>query len=178
MIKTEDGKLKPYYMARLRGNFKFIDGSVACDLPLSRMSELFNINTYIVSQVNPHSALFVTSDGQLSSSSRLRRNITKLSRNLLGNEIRHIINQMYTLGIIPSYIKGIVDLVMQSYRGHVTISPNPTLQDYKRLIEDVETDGFDRYVQNTYIQTVQRIDHIRALYGIEREFDRYYLRLK
>lgn len=178
MIKTEDGKLKPYYMSRLRGNFKFIDGSVACDLPLSRMSELFNINTYIVSQVNPHASLFVTSDGQLSSQSRLRRNITKLARNLLGNEIRHLINQMYTLGIIPSYIKGIVDLVMQSYRGHVTISPNPSLRDYRKLIDDVDSEGFDQHMQNTYIQTVQRIDHIRALYGIEREFDRYYLRLK
>jgi len=26
--------------------------------------------------------------------------------------------------------------------------------------------------------TIQRIGHIRSLFGIEREFDRYYLRLK
>ena len=49
MIKTESGDLKPYYMTKLKGNFKFIDGSVACDLPMQRMSELFNINTFIVS---------------------------------------------------------------------------------------------------------------------------------
>lgn len=134
MIKTEDGKFEPYYMSRLKGNYKFIDGSVACDLPLSRMSELFNINTYIVSQVNPHAALFVTSDGHLSSQSRLRRKLTKVARNLLGNEIRHIINQTHTIGIIPDYIKGIVDLVSQSYRGHVTISPNPSFRDYQRLV--------------------------------------------
>lgn len=36
-------------MSKLKGNYKFIDGSVACDLPLNRMSELFNINTFIVS---------------------------------------------------------------------------------------------------------------------------------
>lgn len=33
-------------------------------------------------------------------------------------------------------------------------------------------------MQHTYAQTIQRISHIRSLYGIEREFDRYYLRLK
>lgn len=49
MIKTETGEIKPYYMSQLRGNFRFIDGSVACDLPMQRMSELFNINTFIVS---------------------------------------------------------------------------------------------------------------------------------
>ena len=49
MKKAKDGTLEPYYMTSLRGNFKFVDGSVACDLPMNRMSELFNINTYIVS---------------------------------------------------------------------------------------------------------------------------------
>ena len=45
-------------------------------------------------------------------------------------------------------------------------------------MNDVEKERFDEFIQNTYVQTVQRIDHVRALYGIEREFDRYYLRLK
>jgi len=63
MIKTETGEIKPYYMSQLRGNFRFIDGSVACDLPMQRMSELFNINTFIVSQVNPHVCPFISSDG-------------------------------------------------------------------------------------------------------------------
>ena len=49
MIKDQNGEIKPYYMSKLKGNYKFIDGSVACDLPLNRMSELFNINTFIVS---------------------------------------------------------------------------------------------------------------------------------
>lgn len=30
------------------------DGSVQADLPMQRLSELFNINHFIVSQVNPH----------------------------------------------------------------------------------------------------------------------------
>lgn len=34
MIKTDKGEIKPYYMSKMKGNFRYIDGSVACDLPL------------------------------------------------------------------------------------------------------------------------------------------------
>jgi len=88
----EDGSLRPYYMSKLKGNFKFIDGSVACDLPMNRMAELFNINTFIVSQVNPHVAPFITSDAYSHEKSRLRRRIFTKMRTLAGNEITHWIN--------------------------------------------------------------------------------------
>ena len=46
------------------------------------------------------------------------------------------------------------------------------------LVEDVPLSDHDRVLQHTYALTVSRIAHIRSYYGIEREFDRYYLRLK
>lgn len=38
----------------------YSDGSVESDLPMKQLSELFNINHFIVSQVNAHSAIFST----------------------------------------------------------------------------------------------------------------------
>ena len=38
----------------------YSDGSVERDLPMQQISELFNVNHFIVSQVNPHSALLST----------------------------------------------------------------------------------------------------------------------
>ena len=38
-------------------NSQFTDGSIERDLPMQQISELFNVNHFIVSQVNPHSAL-------------------------------------------------------------------------------------------------------------------------
>ena len=35
----------------------YTDGSIERDLPMQQISELFNVNHFIVSQVNPHSAL-------------------------------------------------------------------------------------------------------------------------
>lgn len=36
-----------------------VDGSVQSDLPMKRLAELFNVNHFIVSQVNPHIAPFL-----------------------------------------------------------------------------------------------------------------------
>ena len=36
----------------------YSDGSLENDLPMQQLSELFNVNHFIVSQVNPHSAIF------------------------------------------------------------------------------------------------------------------------
>jgi TAG lipase/steryl ester hydrolase/phospholipase A2/LPA acyltransferase len=41
--------------------FQWEDGSVQADLPMQRLSELFNINHFIVSQVNPHVVPFISS---------------------------------------------------------------------------------------------------------------------
>jgi TAG lipase / steryl ester hydrolase / phospholipase A2 / LPA acyltransferase len=141
-------------MSKLKGNFKFIDGSVACDLPMNRMAELFNINTFIVSQVNPHVAPFITSDAYSHEKSRLRRRIFTKLRTLVGNEITHWINQLTYLGLFPEYIQGIMDVVIQTYRGHVTISPNPSLYDYKHLLKDVPYENCDEMLHHTYNMTI------------------------
>ncbi len=38
----------------------YSDGSVENDLPMQQLSELFNVNHFIVSQVNPHASLLST----------------------------------------------------------------------------------------------------------------------
>jgi hypothetical protein len=60
----------------------------------------------------------------------------------------------------------------------VTIVPKPRVYDFLVSIQNVGPEDFDYSMENTYTQAVSRISHIRSLYGIEREFDRYYMRLK
>ncbi len=44
----------------------YTEGSIENDLPMQQLSELFNVNHFIVSQVNPHSALLSTLSVQAS----------------------------------------------------------------------------------------------------------------
>jgi TAG lipase/steryl ester hydrolase/phospholipase A2/LPA acyltransferase len=59
MAKDASGHLVPYFS---EGGVKFADGSINSDLPMRRLAELFNVNHFIVSQVNPHVIPFVVSD--------------------------------------------------------------------------------------------------------------------
>ena len=52
--KGANGKPKPYLPSR-----KWVDGSVAEDLPAKRLSRLFGVNHYIVSMINPLAVPFV-----------------------------------------------------------------------------------------------------------------------
>ena len=44
---------------------------------------------------------------------------------------------MNSLGILPNYIDGLVAMIVQSYKGDVTIVPSPTFQDYKVVFGNV-----------------------------------------
>lgn len=43
---------------------KYVDGSLRADLPLHRLSQLFHVSQFIVSQVNPHIAPFLETPAQ------------------------------------------------------------------------------------------------------------------
>ena len=47
MAKTKEGDIVPWGVS----GEQWVDGSVEADLPITRLSELFNVNHFIVSQV-------------------------------------------------------------------------------------------------------------------------------
>lgn len=54
MVKDVDGTER-YESASVAS---FIDGSMEADLPMQQLSEMFNINHFIISQANPHAVMF------------------------------------------------------------------------------------------------------------------------
>jgi hypothetical protein len=66
----------------------------------------------------------------------------------------------------------------QDYRGNVTIVPNVGWKDYKNLLNNLPEDEYLRTFQMSYLHTLRKMAHIRSFFGIEREFNRYYERLR
>ena len=97
--KTKDGDSVPWFQGE---KMLFQDGSFSCDINRQRMRELFNVNTYIVSQVNPWTVPFGT-DGGFSNSyfSVTRAFIWEKALGLIGNECRHILRILKNLGLLP-----------------------------------------------------------------------------
>ena len=107
--KLEDGTIVPYDPSSAR--MMFIDGSVASDLPMERLKELFNVNTFIVSQVNPFVCPFVSVDKtSVLDTKRILWWRNKLSK-AAGNTIKFLLKQLDLFGLIPSPITKYASIV-------------------------------------------------------------------
>lgn len=56
MVKDADGTVR--YESSERASFS--DGSMEQDLPMQQLSEMFNVNHFIISQANPHAVMFAS----------------------------------------------------------------------------------------------------------------------
>ncbi|CAM9431088.1 unnamed protein product [Phaeothamnion confervicola] len=128
LVKQADGSVRPEYSA----TEKFVDGSMEADLPMQQISELFNINHFIVSQVNPHASLLSTMS--------LPKSVWKppLYRFLVGlvgflraqvrNWFRNVIEFVSIRRMAPVWAtrRGGIQLLTQEYEGRhtdITITP-------------------------------------------------------
>jgi len=96
---------------------RWIDGSVENDLPMARLSELFNVNHFIVCQVNAHVYPFV------SSSPRQNGSIIRKTMLLLRSELDHRLDQAIAVGLFPRAAKILKSVLNQRYEGDITIVP-------------------------------------------------------
>lgn len=135
MAKDHTGKLVPYHT-----NSKWTDGSVTSDLPMTRLAELFHVNQFIVSQVNPHIVPFLERRSRGGFSSMFH-----IFRYLFVSELRHRVSQLSDLGWFPLPL---ASLITQPYRGDVTIVPKLTFADYANLFSNPSFNVIQRFTFN------------------------------
>ena len=85
---------------------------------------------------------------------------------------------MSAFGVLPAYINRIAGIVVKSYKGHVTVVPSPSLDDYRNVLSNVSVEQYHGAFQSMYIQSLSKMARIKSYFAIEREFDRYYDLLK
>lgn len=138
---TATGKINPWSPSPI----KFIDGSVANDLPLSRLSELFNVNHFIACQVNPHVVPFVKVASATSSLAEkfgfgnVFGNTTvdlNASQNIFIEEISHYLFISHELGAFKNLASKLRSLILQKYTGDITIVPDFQLSELKSLFKN------------------------------------------
>ena len=93
---------------------RYNDGCLTQDLPTSQMSELFRVNSFIISQVNPMIVPFINSRGGGFFNSGMK--ILRIGKSLVGNEITHLINQLFTLGVLPAQFERLTNMIPQDQR--------------------------------------------------------------
>jgi predicted acylesterase/phospholipase RssA len=174
MCRDHKGQIVPYHTAGL----KFIDGSIKADLPMQRLSELFNVNAFIVSQTNPWVIPLLSSDdGGGTWGDSMQFKVYKVFKRLLLMEFRHRVAQLSTVGI-ASWLTRSLEMFTQEYRGHVTIWPVPSLKDYKNILSNPSDEDIQRCIRESNQRTFPKMNMLKGILTIEKTFDLCYSQLK
>lgn len=159
MAKDRDGSIVPYTSSGLL----WADGSMASDLPMERLSELFNVNHFIVSQVNPHVVPFM----------KLTQN-WGLFGNLLRDEVRIRLNQLcvYWEHSSVALLRQIAAIINQKYTGDITIIPDISFHDYTKLISNPQKEWMLDACHRSERKTWEQLSFIKHRCAIELTLDR------
>lgn len=116
---------------------RWIDGSVENDIPRARLAELFNVNHFIVSQVNPHVYPFLErkrrEPGPPSRINHLMRSILFL----VHSETCFRLHQLISLNLFfPNTLHRLLSVLTQKYDGDITVIPDLSLTDIRLLFAD------------------------------------------
>ncbi|KAL2814286.1 acyl transferase/acyl hydrolase/lysophospholipase [Aspergillus granulosus] len=122
---------------------QYIDGSVDGDLPMNRLSEMFNVNHFIVSQVNPHIVPFLPKDDEpksvalpASGLSRLLHTVSHLAK----DEMLHRMTVLTELGVFPNSFTKTISIMNQKYSGDINIYPEILYTHFPRILKNPTTE--------------------------------------
>ncbi|KAK0658989.1 Lipase 4 [Lasiodiplodia hormozganensis] len=123
---------------------RWIDGSVDNDLPITRLAEMFNVNHFIVSQVNPHVVPFLEKEEGLPFPEAPPQNSAFAAgpgwlhtmAGLAKGEAQHRLHVMAELGIFPNYCTKARSILSQRYSGDITIFPAISYSQFPKILSN------------------------------------------
>eukprot|EP00041_Stephanoeca_diplocostata_P030079 m.900901 g.900901 ORF g.900901 m.900901 type:complete len:597 (-) comp23686_c1_seq7:491-2281(-) len=150
---------------------KWSDGSVESDLPMTRLRELFNVNYFIVSQVNPHVVPL------LYSMSNREPRFPLLIRLLLG-ETRLRLRQLISVGAWRGRCRQLLGMLTQKYTGDVTIVPYISYKGYIDILANPTPPIYHRALMNGERAAWKKLSMIKTNCKIELALEKIVARLR
>ncbi|KAG4417150.1 hypothetical protein IFR04_009719 [Cadophora malorum] len=162
---------------------KWIDGSVDNDLPMTRLAEMFNVNHFIVSQVNPHVVPFLVKDDisitkNANSEGSSGPGWVYTLTNLAKDEALHRMQVLAELGIFPNLVTKARSVLSQKYSGDITILPEIEYKDFPRMLKNPTADFMVQACLCGERATWPKLSRIRNHCAVELELDAAVQRLR
>ena len=163
------GELIPFHPAGVTS----FDGTITADIPAARLTELFNCNNFIVSQVNPHInfVLHLADDGgggrrfrHMGRSGERRAAVIKLLRvaNFLLLNIKYGMQKLLEVDLLNlRMVRTLQGILVQDFRGHVTILPELKFSDYLRILHQPSEADMAHFISNGERATWPHVEAIR-----------------
>lgn len=120
----------------------WIDGSVDNDLPMTRLAEMFNVNHFIVSQVNPHVVPFLAKEEEVIAAEAQNTVLPSgpgwisIAASLARGEVLHRLQELADIGFFPNLVTKARSILSQRYSGDINIFPKISYADFPRVLSN------------------------------------------
>lgn len=163
--KNVHGERVPYLPSR-----KWVDGSLSDDLPMKRLSRLYGVNHFIVSQTNPIALPFVSAEkansGVISTISQTGMRTIKDWGLAAGHLLqRPLKNESY----LSKLLNGYISVVSQTYTGDINILPSSRFLNPTKLVAARTNEEISELIKEGEKSTWPHIERIRIQTHISRK---------
>ncbi len=167
MARNVHGEAQPYLPTR-----KWVDGSIADDLPAKRLSRLYSTNHYIVSMVNPIAIPFLKKEGSRSAlSSALGTLGVGMGRELL-NFYRGVVQrQGDNWPRFNMLMNSVHTLIDQEYSGDVNIVPSFRWYNPAKILSHLSEKDLIELMEGGEHSTYPSVETIRICTKISRTME-------
>lgn len=140
VLQPETGELKPWGAP----NHKWIDGSVTADVPIQRLSEMLNVNHFVVSQTNAHIVPLCAKeeDAVEPNSARptpafvLGGSFVETCVTNAYREVRHRLDVLAEVGLRNQWSDLLRGALNQKYTGDITILPDIEFSELDKILRN------------------------------------------
>ena len=169
LCKDQSGTIIPWAPY---GGILFQRTSEESQTPYARLSELFNVNNFIISQARPYLAPFLSSPLHRHS----RRGFYLKCIKLIGLELSHRIKQLTHVGILPGRFASFV--TMNVAASEITLVPSVDFKDFLALLRNPTYEDIHYWSMKGQRATWPAISLIRVRQLIEVQLNEIYEELR
>jgi hypothetical protein len=151
---------------------------------MTRLAEMFNVNHFIVSQVNPHVVPFVARDDKTVTPEEEVDNASagpgwvETLTTLAKDEALHRMHVLAEMGIFPNTLTKARSVLSQKYSGDITIFPEISYADLPRMLKNPTPEFMLQAVHRGERATWPKLSRIRNHCAIELALDDAVQRLR
>mgnify|MGYP001814779455 FL=1 len=167
MAKNAHGEAQPYLPTR-----RWVDGSIADDLPAKRLQRLYSTNHYIVSMVNPIAIPFLRKDGESGAlASALGSLGVGMGRELLNFYRGMVQKQGDNWPRFNMLMNSIHALMDQEYSGDINIIPSYRWYNPAKILSHLSEKDLIRLMEGGEASAFPNVESIRICTKISRTME-------
>ncbi|KAI8579235.1 hypothetical protein K450DRAFT_243427 [Umbelopsis ramanniana AG] len=170
LAKNKNGDIVKWSSSAVKWNHWTEASAAEGEAPLLRLSELLNVNHFIVSQANSYFIPFVSNQPNAQHDTLFHKVVY-----IIASETRHRLFQLNQINLLPRVLRGVIE---EKVSGDVTIVPSLSLKDFSTVFANPTQSLLGYWILKGEQSTWPLISLTESRCKIELALDRALLRMR